>query len=164
MDKRNTVFPLIIFLSLSVLWTAFIFGNSLQDRESSKEQSGTVKKVVAKVLDTVGMEYDNSSLEFVIRKSAHALEFAVQAILLTLTARSAKKPMKSCAIYVLFICLLSAVIDEYIQLFTAGRGSSAADILLDFTGASAGLLVFCILHFILNKRKKHNSGGGNYSV
>jgi VanZ family protein len=154
MDKRKAVLPLIIFLSLSVLWTAFIFGNSLKNKENSLKQSGAVKTVVVKVFDTVGMKYDNSSLEFVIRKSAHALEFAVQAILLTFTARSAKKTMKSCAIYVMFICLMTAVIDEYIQLFTAGRGSSAADILLDFTGASAGLLVFCILHFILNKRKK----------
>ena len=39
--------------------------------------------------------------------------------------------------YILFLALFAAVLDEYIQSFSPGRGSMVKDVLLDFSG------VFC---------------------
>jgi VanZ family protein len=46
----------------------------------------------------------------------------------------------------LFGLLLVPVIDEFIQLFSAGRAGMVQDILLDFSGAVTGLVVVKILH------------------
>ena len=43
--------------------------------------------------------------------------------------------------YALWLGLLTAAIDENIQLFSLGRGSMVQDVLLDFVGTVLGLLL-----------------------
>jgi VanZ family protein len=45
-------------------------------------------------------------------------------------------------------------VDEYIQLFSAGRSAQVNDVLLDFSGAVAGFVFFLIIHLIVRTIKK----------
>ncbi len=45
----------------------------------------------------------------------------------------------------MFICLLTAVLDETLQLYVPGRSSSTKDVLIDFSGSLAGLFVALLI-------------------
>ncbi len=132
---------MIIILIITFLWTGFIFSNSLKDGESSLRQSGLVRETVERLLDSSGISYDSSRLEHIIRKAAHVFEYAVQAALSVCVTKSLKRKMRQGAVHIFFFSLATAVFDEYLQLFSGGRGSSVSDVLLDFCGAVAGFLV-----------------------
>ena len=54
----------------------------------------------------------------------------------------------------LFVALIVAVSDEYLQYFT-GRGSAVTDVVLDFAGAMFGFFVIYLLHI---RRDSHETG------
>ena len=88
-----------------------------------------------------------AEIVFSIRKSSHAIEYAILAILLW---RARQKPFRNDhrpwylfdSIVVWGIAALYAVTDEFHQTFVATRQGSAWDVLLDSTGAALGLLLF----------------------
>ena len=43
------------------------------------------------------------------------------------------------------LCLLTAMVDETIQIFVPGRGSQVTDVWIDFAGACLGVLVVYVL-------------------
>lgn len=75
--------------------------------------------------------------EHYIRKLAHFCEFALLGLLLCRSFSAFGVKNFAATGYILFLGLLTAVIDEYIQSFSPGRGSMVKDVLLDFAG------VFC---------------------
>jgi VanZ family protein len=44
-----------------------------------------------------------------------------------------------------FVCLATAVIDEFIQYFSPGRSAEVRDVLLDFSGAFLGVLMVMLI-------------------
>ena len=52
-------------------------------------------------------------------------------------------------------CLLAACLDETIQIFVAGRGSSLLDVWIDFCGAAAGMAIV-LTGYSIWKRKNNN--------
>ena len=91
--------------------------------------------------------------DHLVRKLAHFTEFCLlgaELIMLTCLLRKLRvRNVLNC----LFAGLSAAVIDETIQIFSA-RGSQAIDVLLDFGGVVAGvLLVFLIYGIRLNIMK-----------
>ena len=84
---------------------------------------------------------------FSIRKSSHAIEYAILAVLLW---RARRKPFRNDrrpwywfdAIVALGIAAFYAASDEFHQLFVATRQASVWDVLLDSAGAALGLLLF----------------------
>jgi VanZ family protein len=82
----------------------------------------------------------------VIRKTAHFIEYAVLALLISraITVPGAR-PSPGPLVRTLFYCALYAVADELHQTFETTRTGSAADVALDALGAAAGVLLFAWL-------------------
>lgn len=144
MRKKMTVRQK-IFLIMAVLWMAVIFTMSARPAEVSEKDSSFFSKRIVKVSgkDLTGMdrweeEAFMDKTERIVRKSAHAAEYMVLAILLTGTLSKLPPDRKEVAVILLF-CILYAAGDELHQFFVPGRGPGVKDVLIDSLGASAGL-------------------------
>lgn len=153
MKKR---YSFIIFICLSALWIGFIWWNSLQRGIISGEMSGSVTE---KINAFFGRFIDGFYISgYVVRKTAHFLEFALLALLLCFDYRfifCINKDSSIKRISALWLALPTAVavacIDESIQLFVEGRVGSFFDVLIDSLGA---LLCTLVVYFILIIRNK----------
>lgn len=155
---------LCILVSISVLWLAFIFSNSLADAEKSTEQSSNVTETVNQVASSVGIEKEIK--EATVRTMAHFSEFAVLAALVgaSITVGAWKsfhdKPFFSTVFIAISIpfCFVIACIDELLQKLSEGRVSDFSDVLTDTLGACCGLTLFIagylILVYIMKKKNR----------
>ena len=134
MQKKIDVFISIVLILAIVLTMSIIFGNSLKSTAESGEQSDKVVEIVRPVIDP-NHQMSDQEISFVVRKSAHFIEFFVLGLECALLAYhiSRKLTLAGCVCSLLW-CLLSANTDEFIQSFT-GRGSKVSDVLIDFSGA-----------------------------
>ncbi len=78
------------------------------------------------------------TLSYFVRKVAHFTEYFILGVLLFLTFRVFNVSLQNQGIYSLFLVLLCAVLDEYLQLFVS-RTSSVSDVVLDFCGGLIGV-------------------------
>ena len=127
-----------IFLSLTIIWTAFIFFNSAQVGDDSAAMSGFFADIARNILNTVGLGgMDMDTLSYAVRKAAHFTEFFVQSVFVSILLSEYFRKYRSAVIYVLFVGLFTACCDELLQLFVDGRGSAVADVFIDFSGTAA---------------------------
>lgn len=136
MKKR---LPLILVL----ITTLFIWGNSLLPGSVSSSQSGIITKLLYPLFKNV-MSVD--TLTTIIRKLAHFTEYAILGLVLAYFYKS--KTNK----YLLFALLqgvITAIIDESIQLLVPNRAGLLTDVLIDTSGVLFGLLVFYIIYKLL---------------
>lgn len=129
MKKLRAFLPLL-------LWMALIFGMSATPGEISGEQSGLLAKMAITALSLLTggrVAFDAQMIEFCIRKAAHMTEYAVMWLLAchAFKKTGAKRP----AMFALALCAVYAATDEFHQSFTAGRGPSVIDVLIDTSGA-----------------------------
>ena len=137
-----------IFTALAVLMTAFIFWNSSKPAVESANASGGFAELLAQALAFIGVYVDQDTAQKIVRKAAHIAEFALHAMLISesFTGKYHKR-----VVYILFLGLLTACTDEYIQLFPEGRAGLVSDIFIDFAGTAAGT---CISGIFGMKRRK----------
>ena len=127
----------VLFAVLSVLATAFIWGNSLRTVEQADSMNKTVSNVVRPSVDP-GKKVEDDTFRMLVSKAAHIVEFAALGLCVAGLAISLGKwKERSYVALPLFLVLSVAVVDEYIQTFS-GRTSAVTDILIDFTGAMLG--------------------------
>ncbi len=81
--------------------------------------------------------------DLLLRKLAHAAEYAVLGALLV---RALRRPLPAFALAVLY-----AVTDEVHQTFVTGREGAVLDVLVDAVGAAAGVLAWKT--FVLDRRE-----------
>lgn len=96
---------------------------------------------------------DNTlSGEGVLRKIAHASEFAALGMVLTLLIEEGRK----IKVLLLALCGLgAALIDETIQLFVDGRSGQIKDVWIDLAGFGVGVaIVGLILHLVYSRKTK----------
>ena len=139
-----------IFRILAVLTTLFIFSNSLKTASISSEESGRIVMIVSWILEQFGKIVDPEVLQNIVRKVAHFAEFGLQGFLLF---GCFDRKAKDRIVYVLFLGLFTACTDEFLQLFSEGRGSQIQDVFIDFAGTVAGFLFGCILWSVWRRRK-----------
>lgn len=134
------------WLLLVVVLTAVIFVNSPLPATESGKLSGFVAQFVVQLsqLLDIGLKGD---VEHTIRKLAHFLEFACLGLLWCKTFASFRVSNRTSTGYILLLCLLTAVTDEYIQLFSLGREGRVMDVLLDFSGAACAWLWYRIVQW-----------------
>ena len=130
---------LLLVVTLCVIW-----GNSLLSREDSAALSGGLTAW----LRSIGLPVSNHF----VRKTAHFCEFGLLGAELVLLMRLRGGRGFQCLCNSAFAALLAAVTDETIQVFS-GRGSQVLDVVLDFSGAVAGILL-CTL--IAKRSEKKN--------
>ncbi|MGN0571776.1 MAG: VanZ family protein [Candidatus Fimenecus sp.] len=135
-----------ICLFCILLTVAFIFYNSAQPVSKSQKASATVAETIASISPNGGETPDGwRSFADYVRKAAHAVEFFVLGIELSLLFFVLFRKHTVQAIWnVLSLALCTAVIDESIQILS-GRGPKVQDVLLDFCGALCAIVTVGIL-------------------
>ena len=132
----------------ALVFTGFIFYNSSLPAPVSDETSYFFVDLVAWINAFLDKPVPLPVMNHYIRKTAHFTEYFVQALLLCnafQTDRADRQNSHSC---ILLLSLLTAVLDEYIQLFSPGRSGQVTDIMLDFSGAFTGWLAFQLWKWI----------------
>lgn len=162
MHKEGILRAALTLLTLGAV--AFIFSNSFLPGEASGANSMSVVKALENVLSHVGIQVQIS--EFFVRKAAHFLEFMLLGVLLMGTLRMyTPRPSRHVTV-ALFSGLFVAVLDEWIQLYVPGRGSSVEDVLLDFGGLCFGVLLFFAVWWLqcAHRRRKLRRRYAYYAV
>lgn len=135
-----------VTLLLIILTLAFIWSNSMQPKAKSTDSSMKLLDTIAEILEPVGIKIDTSN-DRPIRKFAHFAEFSLLgAELYALMLLCGMKGLQG-IINSLFCGLLTAVTDEFIQIFSH-RGSSVADVMLDFSGIITAIIIINLLNRI----------------
>ena len=135
-------FQWVLFAAI-VLWTIFIWGNSLKPVESSRGDSLKVMEYAEPILDAV--KAAPSIRHHIVRKMAHLIEFFTLGLLWAGVFRGRKLGVP------LALCLTTAAVDEGIQLFVPGRGAQLIDVVRDFSGSLmavclVGIAAYCVRH------------------
>ena len=138
--SRKVVWNVLLGILLALtLW--FIWGNSLLTREESSGLSIRIYEWLQPALLAMGLDRID---EHFLRKLAHFTEFAVLGCeLAALFFLNRGRNLRSVGFSAL-CALVTAATDETIQLFS-GRAAMLRDVLLDFTGALAGIVLFWLL-------------------
>lgn len=140
--KSHRVLAVLIALMLLFIWL-----NSLAGSKQSNALSGWVEKLLKPFVDPNG-KIPVKVFDYEVRKAAHVTEYAILGMLLVWFFA----PMKLQDVcLLLFTVLMTAVIDETIQIFT-GRTSQVQDIWIDFFGAGTGMLIVYLVKKIAQKR------------
>ena len=157
-ERRLLFRRLLVFLMSFTL--LFIFGNSALSRSNSSTFSQNVLKSVLNVIGSEG--FLASFLTQYIRKIAHFTEFGLLGAEAYLYFRLSCYQVTERKTRLLFLCpvllfgLISAAVDESIQLLN-DRGSSLADVWLDFSGFCFFILLTCGFLFLF-RICRHPSG------
>ena len=160
LTKKRSVFFWVLTV-LSLVWTAFIFSNSLKNADDSLIQSGCI---VDFVIDSIlCVPDDKLTVDFAafvtnfVRKLAHFFEFFVLGTLLLLY-RNLWKTNATLHLYrTLFFGMAAALFDETLQLTSPGRGSLVADVWLDFSAVVVSATVYSLISCLIKYKKSKKS-------
>lgn len=155
MSKNNKS---VVWFIITVVWMTVIFCFSAQPADISTDTSLHVGMTIGKmsVPDFSKLPKEEQidyakKIEFPVRKTAHATEYAILGILLTATLSSFEKRH-----YGLWGWLLGtgyAATDEIHQLFVPGRSGQVTDVMLDSAGCLLGCLLLCTIYHLSKPRK-----------
>ena len=139
-----------IFRVLAVVWMVVIFLFSAADGDESSKTSSWVGRTIAKVIYSDFESWSEEKqeeyiekIEYPIRKTAHASEYALLAMLVfgAIGPLPGKKKDFQRYAFSWLITTLYAGSDEFHQLFVEGRSGQFTDVCIDSAGALAGLLI-----------------------
>ncbi len=134
--------------ALLILNLLFIWGNSALPGAVSARLSLWVQSFLfphSAVLPAVGTG--------LLRKLAHFTEFACLGSLLCWRLGMAGCSRKNLILLPLFGGMTAACIDETVQIFIEGRGSSLVDVWIDTAGAAVGIGLMLTGHHIVHQMK-----------
>ena len=142
-----------IYTIITILWIAVIFGFSLQPAAVSNDISGSfLMRILVPIFPQI---MDSKELvdvaHLLVRKVAHFTEYMVLGML----SINAIRYYLTKKLYVISagFCVVIAMIDETIQLFVPGRDGRFWDVLIDSSGAIAGIVLWMLfIHFV---KKNH---------
>ena len=152
--------------SATLVWMTMIFVLSSQPAVQSDELSlGVVERIFAFLYNLSDVPVFSlisdelwldmySKANFIVRKSAHFMLFAVLAFLVYHLLLEYKIKNAKAVLITSVICFLYAASDEVHQLFVPGRAGQIRDVFIDFSG-SISLLVIEFLISLIKKRKKN---------
>lgn len=163
---KNVIFIRIISLVAVVLWMGVIFSFSAQNGTESKQTSGGVVQLVAKIItpnfdeltEAQKEEVCNNLSEFV-RTAAHFCSFAVLGFLSLTALLTYKLKTQYKALSAWGFSVLYSVSDELHQYFIPDRACQLIDIIVDSLGALTGVLALVLLCFIIKKCRKEKKNG-----
>ncbi len=126
-----------------------IFWLSSRTAEQSSEQSDSVLQWLINIFG------DNLFTTFIVRKSAHFLEFTGLCVLFNLALFQTRK--RTMPVLSVVFTSLYAVSDEIHQLFVEGRSCEFGDWVIDSFGAILGsigfLILFAVIKHLLSRKK-----------
>lgn len=147
--KRYLPFILILLMMFIIL------GSSIVDGPTSYGASKGMAAFVIKVLRFLGDENNSvATIDMIIRKLAHFMEYLVLTVLFSIGFSNAvKKQWWAFLISAITAGFISLIDEAFIQA-VSGRHSSLFDIMVDFSGIFAGLVVFALMLWLNVKGKR----------
>jgi VanZ family protein len=140
-------------LIITILWTLFIFSQSLLPGDVSSSQSGFIVDVLYPWVGRLGINIQVDKFSFIIRKLAHFTEYTILGILLLLMYQDRFTNKKLYLISFLH-GTITAISDETIQRFVPNRSGELRDVLIDMGGVLFGVLIIHLVNRML-KLSKH---------
>ncbi len=152
-EKNKLNICIVIFTIISLFITSFIFYNSFQESDKSLKRSDKIVEKIRPFVDP-NKKIEEKELSEYTRKAAHVIEFAMLGINLGIVfACVYAKTMQLFISLPMFLSMSVAVADEFIQSFS-DRTSCLKDVLIDFSGASGGLLLVVVVMLTYNITRK----------
>ncbi|MBN1079045.1 VanZ family protein [Clostridium botulinum] len=144
-DKRK-----VINWILLILWMIIIFAMSNQPAVVSDKQSG----LVITTLTNLGINMNGIFGElanFIVRKTAHFLEYMILGILIlnVLEIHYTRQKIRLLGVLLVFLYASS---DEIHQLFVQGREGAFRDVVIDTLGGTFGIFVISNLKVLRLKK------------
>ena len=136
-----------ILLICLILVLLFIWGHSIMTTDLSLQESKSFLDLFRPSFEFF-LGKGNVTVHL-IRKLAHFAEFFVLGCLISLLLPLDWKNRLFCCGF----CLISALLDETIQVFS-DRGDQITDVWLDFSGAAAGILVTTFILCLVKRGKR----------
>ena len=154
----------ILFWILTLSWIAVIFALSANTGTESSDLSNSLLQYLNELFGVSIVD------DLILRKMAHAGEFALLTIFSYMALSSTNKisrqtsyaesPVKLLRsdnemniIFTLWFTILNAIFDEYHQLFVANREGSITDVLIDLIGIVIVLIIVRVIFTIYMKFK-----------
>ena len=141
-----------LLLIINIIWMMVIFSFSAQPAKESTETSRKVIKPGFSDLPKKEQIRFAKKIEFPIRKLAHATEYTILGILMSLFFFSWNR--KRYGLYGWLWGILYAITDELHQAFVPGRSCQMTDVAIDSLGCLCGCTVIALLMSIRRKRWK----------
>ena len=140
----------IFYWTLLISWMIFIAIMSHKPANISDSYSMAIIFGIDKLGLPLNLVFGDLS-NFIIRKSAHFIEYMILSILVTNVVNLYLNKKRSILITVIFV-FLYACSDEFHQLFVQGRQGSFRDVLIDTAGGIAAVIVKMLYNMFLKKR------------
>lgn len=147
--KNLSYIKKVIATGLLLFWILFIWHNSMEVADISGMRSIRITEAVNGILwngKTVVTEHG-------IRKLAHLSEYAVEGILTVFVFRVFKLSCFRDLGAGMLLGVMTALIDETIQLFSAGRDGAVRDVWIDLSGFALSFVISVLV--ILLRRRMH---------
>ncbi|EES48533.1 VanZ family protein [Clostridium botulinum] len=144
-DKRKAINWILL-----ILWMIIIFAMSNQPAVVSDKQSG----LVITTLTNLGIDMNGIFGElanFIVRKTAHFLEYMILGILIlnVLEIHYTRQKIRLLGVLLVFLYASS---DEIHQLFVQGREGAFRDVVIDTLGGTFGIFVISKLKVLRLKK------------
>lgn len=158
-DLRKRKWNIALWIAAAV-WCGMLFFLFGQPSEVSVRESMSIVNVLMRGLDSVrgkGGQVDVAALTqlllVIVRKSAHAVAFIVQGLLLGGALLTNPKPLKRSCAWATAGCALIGVLNELHQSIVPGRECKFTDMLINAAGGAIGvLLALLLLRWMLHRR------------
>ncbi len=166
-NNRKKILRLIT-LVLALVWMRVIFGFSSQPAAVSSTTSGNVSSALIRVVDLFSSSKLTDAqvkaravrIDHVVRKTAHATEYAVLAVLWLIQLSLYDVIYDKRYWITQLICSAYAVTDELHQLWSAGRSPQFRDVCIDSAGACIALIIaWGISKCIISSSNRRRSAG-----
>ncbi|MCM3135346.1 VanZ family protein [Paenibacillus polysaccharolyticus] len=155
-----------IALLLVVIWIVIIWSMSAQSYQQQNIQPWlhrlSQKVHIGFTLPDVHFTYSGHEyslkqrpydfVEFLFRKTAHLLVYAILAVLIYGSLRYKRVRVITCVALALMFVVIIASIDEYIQQFSPNRTSSIWDVGVDLIGGCCGIAIYIGIRALLGRR------------
>lgn len=162
-QKPKTIIKYVL-LTITVMWTAFIFHNSLKTATESLEQTSVfvqlftnlVKAIYGESIPTGIILYIKNGFIDDIRNIAHMFEFFMLYIFARMTVKLIDGIKRK--VLLVFIYGFSIIFtDETIQIFVDGRDFQVHDIILDSIGLIIAALIILVVNNLVVKKRVEKS-------
>ncbi len=141
-----------LYGSMCLLVVLFIWHNSLQDAAQSDARSLAVTYMVQQTANVLGFHGTGLINDTIIRKCAHVCEYGLLGSCLYLLMRRICRRRRG--IRAVGVGTLIALIDEFLQLFSPGRGAQLRDVGIDMAGLILGCFVIQCLCMVYHAYKR----------
>ena len=163
--KKFLMLTLALCLLLLCLHLCFIWGNSLMPAEVSASFSEQVMDTcIQPILSFLGETPSADGISdgdrmHLLRKAAHFTEYWILGMNLCWLFQILKEKGIHSFTMPLLLGILTAILDESIQLYSPGRSGQITDVWIDTAGLTLGIILVLTGYSIWTKGKQNTFGG-----